>query len=416
MKCLFSFKKSVTKFFIPPLLSACLVLFVLILSGCGSQEQSTIPLYEVTETPFSIEVEGFGEIEAAQSQKIMTPGRRAMTIAWLKDENTYVEKGEVIARFDAQQILKDSRDEELALMLLEQDIIKSNAQQNQAKQDIYSDQSFVKYEFDFTDRFAIDDLRVYSQLEIIDTLANREFLEAKDEFLEWKETSIVEQHTNEIAVLDIRKTGVETLFNRHQQALSSLEVVSPFSGLLVYEKDRRGEKPAIGQSVFPGKAIAQIPNLDNMQASLFVQANDAIDLAKGLSVDIRLDAFPNTVFNGVIAQVSGFPRSIERGNPVTYFEIVVTLLEQDKSMMQPGRKLTAKIDVKAPTEKLVVPLQSLYFEDGSTYVYLQEGNKFSKRFVVSGRKNLYLVEIKEGLSGGDVIALSLPQKQQVQGS
>jgi HlyD family secretion protein len=390
-----------------------LVFSALILSGCGAKEQSTIPLYEVTESPFSIEVEGFGEIEAAQSQKIMTPGRRPMTIAWLKDENTHVDKGEVIARFEAQQILKDSRDEELELMLLEQDIVKSNAQQNQAKQDIDSDQSFVKYEFDFTDRFAIDDLRVYSQLEIIDTLANREFLEAKDEFLEWKETSIVEQHTNEMAVLDIRKTGVVTVFNRHQQALSSLEVVSPFAGLLVYEKDRRGEKPAIGQSVFPGRPIAQIPNLDNMQASLFVQANDAIDLAIGLTVDVRLDAFPNNVFSGEIAEVSGFPRSIERGNPVTYFEIVVKLLEQDKSMMQPGRKLTAKIDVKAPTEKLVVPLQALYFDDGSTYVYLQDGNKFTKRSVVSGRKNLYLVEITKGLSDGDVIALSLPQKQQV---
>ena len=397
-------------------LTPSLVLAVMFLSGCGSQEQSSIPLYKVIQTPFSIEVEGFGEIEAAQSQKIMTPGRRAMTIAWLKDENTYVEKGEVIARFDAQQILKDSRDEELQLMLLAQDIVKSNAQQNQAKQDIDSDQSFVKYEFDFTDRFAIDDLRVYSQLEIIDTLANRDFLEAKDDFLEWKETSIVEQHSNENAVLDIRKTGVETMFNRHQQALSSLEVVSPFSGLLVYEKDRRGEKPAIGQSVFPGRPIAQIPNLDNMQASLFVQANDAIDLAKGLAVDIRLNAFPNKVFSGEISNVSGFPRSIERGNPVTYFEIVVTLLEQDKSMMQPGRKLTAKINVKAPTDQLVVPLQALHFEDGSTYVYLQEGNEFSKQSVVSGRKNLYLVEITEGLSNGDVIALSLPQKQQVQGS
>jgi HlyD family secretion protein len=393
-----------------------LALSALLLSGCGTQEQSNIPLYEVIETPFAIQVEGFGEIEAAQSQKIMTPGRRAMTIAWLKDENTYVEKGEVIARFDAQQILKDSRDEELALMLLEQDIIKSGAQQNQAKQDIDSDQSFVKYEFDFTDRFAIDDLRVYSQLEIIDTLANRDFLEAKDDFLEWKETSIVEQHTNENAVLDIRKTGVETIFNRHQQALSSLEVVSPYSGLLVYEKDRRGEKPAIGQSVFPGRPIAQIPNLDDMQASLFVQANDAIDLAKGLPVDIRLDAFPNKVFSGEIADVSGFPRSIERGNPVTYFEIVVKLLEQDKSMMQPGRKLTAKIDVKAPTNQLVVPLQALHFEDGITYVYIQKGAKFNKQSVVSGRKNLYLVEITEGLSNGDVIALSLPQQQQVQGS
>lgn len=388
----------------------------LLIMGCTADEQSSVPLYEVTEIDFAIEISGFGEIEAAQSQKIFTPGRRPMTIAWLKSENSFVEKGEIIARFDAQQILKDSREEELELLSLEQDINKSNAQQNQAKQDIDSDQVFVKQEFEFVDRFAIDDLRIYSQLEIIDTFANRDFLEAKDDFLTWKETSIVEQHTSEMAVLDIRKRGMQTKFDQHQQALSSLEVLSPYNGLLVYEKDRRGEKPAIGQTVFPGRAIAQIPNLDSMQATLFVQANDAIDLAVAQTVNIRLDAFPETVFVGKIASVSGFPRSIERGNPVTYFELTVTLIEQDKTMMQPGRKLTAQIDVKAATKSLVVPLQSLHFENGSTYVYVQAGSKFKKQNVSSGRKNLYLVEITNGLNSGDMIALSVPADQIVQES
>lgn len=394
-----------------------LILFcILLILSCSSEQISNVPTYEVTSIEFSIDVKGFGEIQAAQSQKIMTPGRRPMTIAWLQDENTYVEKGEVIAKFDAQQILKDSREEELELMLLQQDILKSNAQQNQAKKDVNSDQTFVKYEFDFTDRFAIDDLRIYSQLEIIDTLANRDFLVAKDEFLDWKETSIVEQHNSEIAVLDIKKSGVTTKYEQHQQALNSLEVISPYSGLLVYEKDRRGEKPAIGQTVFPGRPIAQIPNLDNMQASLFVQANDAIDLANGQSVDIRLDAFPDKVFRGEIENVSGFPRSIERGNPVTYFEVVVKLLEQDKSMMQPGRKLTANINVKAPTETLVVPLQALHFDEGASYVYVQENNLFSKQPVQSGRKNLYLVEITNGLESGDVIALTKPKPINLKGN
>jgi multidrug efflux pump subunit AcrA (membrane-fusion protein) len=390
------------------LFSFAIVSSLVLLGACGAPEQSSVPLYEVSPIDFSIKVKGFGEIEAAQSQKIMTPGRRPMVISWLKPENSMVEKGEVIARFDAQQILKDSREEELELLSLEQDIVKSNAEQNQAKQDVDSDQTFVKQEFEFVDRFAIDDLRIYSQLEIIDTFANRDFLEAKDDFLIWKEISIDEQHNSEIAVLDIRKRGMQTKFDQHQQALSSLEVVSPYNGLLVYEKDRRGEKPGIGQTVFPGRAIAQIPNLDNMQATLFVQANDAIELAEKQAVNIRLDAFPQKTFNGLVKSVSGFPRSIERGNPVTYIELTVALIEQDKSMMQPGRKLTGEIDVKASSKSLVVPLQALFFEGGSSFVYLQSGSKFEKRPVISGRKNLYLVEITSGLSDGDVIALSAP--------
>ena len=32
---------------------------------------------------------------------------------------------------------------------------------------------------------------------------------------------------------------------------------APYSGLLVYVKDRRGEKPSVGNTVFPGSPIAE---------------------------------------------------------------------------------------------------------------------------------------------------------------
>nr|WP_136252845.1 efflux RND transporter periplasmic adaptor subunit [Ningiella ruwaisensis] len=379
-----------------------------VILGCAEQENSLIPEYAVEKSAFDITVTGFGEIEAAQAQRINSPGTRPMTLAWLIPENTVVEQGEVIARFDAQQILKESRTEELEMMKIQQDIVRSSAAQSQQMREVESDQVFVRHEFDFVDRFAIDDLRIYSQLEIIDTLENRDFLEAKNKFLDWKESSIDQQHGSEMAVLDIKKQGHATKFQRHQEALSSLEVVSPYSGLIIYEKDRRGEKPAVGQTIFPGRVIAQIPNLDAMQAKVYVLANDAIDLAAEQKVEIRLDAFPDKTFSGKIANVAGFPRSIERGNPITYYEVTVSLDKQDKTVMQPGRKLTATIHVKAPSETLVVPIQALHHANGTSYVYLKNGNEYIQRNVESGRKNLYSVEITQGLEEGDVIALSPP--------
>lgn len=378
------------------------------LAAC-EEEQSSIPTYQVKERDFNISVSAFGEIEAAEAQKIASPGNQPMILEWLAPENSIVQAGDVIARFDAQRIIKDSREEELEMLKLQQDMSKNNAIQNQQQKDIESDQTFVKHEFAFVDRFAIDDLRIYSQLEIIDTLQNRDFLEAKDDFLEWKESSIDQQHESESAVLNIRNSGHAAKFKRYQQALSKLEVVAPYSGLLIYEKDRRGEKPSVGQTVFPGRPIANIPNLDNMQARIFVLANDAIDLAIDQKVNIRLDAFPERLFTGKVNNVAGFPRSIERGNPVTYYEITVSLDEQDKMLMQPGRKISADILVKEPELSLVVPLQAIHHDEGKSYVYLKSGSEFSRREVTSGRKNQYLVEITEGVSAGDVIALSIPE-------
>jgi multidrug efflux pump subunit AcrA (membrane-fusion protein) len=374
--------------------------------GCGDDKPSTIPTYEVNTQRFSIEINADGEIEAAESQKIIAPGRRPMMLAWLADENTHVNEGDVIARFDAERITRDKNEEEFAVRKLQQDIINSQASQTQEKQDIKSEQNFIEEEFAFVDRFAIDDLRIYSQLDIIDTLQNRDFLEAKDSFLAWKETSVLEQHDSAMSVLDIKKQGHQSKLQQYLSALKQLEVTAPYSGLLVYVKDRRGEKPSVGNTVFPGSPIAEIPNLENLQARLYVLADDAIDLANGQNVDIQLDAFPNKTFSGELSSVAAFPREIKRGNPIKYYELTASINDQDTTILKPGRKLSATIRVTQPMDTIAVPLQSIIYEQEQSFVYLQTGNEFSKQPVTTGRKNLYFIEITSGLTLNDAIALS----------
>ena len=376
------------------------------LTACSQAPESMTPLYKVVEQEFAITVEATGEIEAADAKKIIAPGRRPMMIAWLAPENTQVQAGDVIARFDAEQITRSKREEEFEMLKIQQDIINSNAAQSQEKQDILSEQAFVAEEFAFVDKFAIDDLRLYSQLEIIDTLQNRDFLEAKDEFLDWKEDSVLEQHASEMSVLNIKKKGFAAKVKRYDSALSQLEVKASHSGLLVYVKDRRGEKPAIGNTVFPGSPIAQIPNLDNLQTKLYVQANDAIDLAPEQSVDIVLDAFPERKFTGKLTKVAKFPRSISRGNPIKFYELNSNFEQSDKNILQPGRKLSAKIHVKAASPSLAVPLQSVIYEQEKSFVLVQQNGDFVKTPITTGRKNLHFIEVIDGLNSGDKIALS----------
>ena len=393
------------------LLSILLTMFLL---GCAEDIQNTIPTYQVNTQEFAIEITATGEIEAAESQKIITPGRRPMMLSWLAEENTYVNEGDIIARFDAERITRDKNEEEFAVRKLQQDIINSQAAQTQEKQDIKSEQSFVEEEFAFVDRFAIDDLRIYSQLDIIDTLQNRDFLEAKDSFLSWKEDSVLAQHDSAMSVLDNQQQGHQSKLQQYLSALKQLEVKAPYSGLLVYVKDRRGEKPSVGNTVFPGSPIAEIPNLENIQARLYVLANDAIDLAEGQRVDVQLDAFPNKSFSGQLTSVAAFPREIKRGNPIKYYELTASIDEQDTRILKPGRKLSATISVTKPMNAIAVPLQSISYEQEQSFVYLQKGNEFMLQPVTTGRKNLYFIEITSGLTLKDEIALSAVTVGEVQ--
>lgn len=378
------------------------------LFACGEAPQSSIPLYQVESKAFAVVIPAEGELEAAQAERITTPGRRPMTIDWLEEENSWVTKGQVVARFDSQQLVLDSRKEELEMMLLDMDMRQQNAEETQQQNELNSEKVLVGKEFTFVDTFAIDDLRLYSKLEIIDTLSNRDYLGAKEEFIEWKESSIGDRNQSALEVLDIRKGGHQAKYQRHQSALAQLEVLAPYDGMLVYEKNWRGEKASVGQTVFPGSTIAKIPNLEKMQAKLYVLDKNAIDLKVGQTVQVSLDAYPDEHLSGKVLSVSGFSRTIKRGNPTKYFELTVSI-DQQSSSLQPGAKVVASISVSENQPKTIIPLQAIFNENSENYVYLKNAQNFQKQSVKTGDKNLYFVEIIEGLTAGDTIALSIPE-------
>jgi len=389
-------------------LSCCLSLSaVLLLGACGDPEVATIPTFEVTSRPFAIVIPAFGELESAEAQNISAPGRRPMMIDWLAEENTRVTKGQVVARFDAELLLLDSREEELEMLLLDKDLRKTYAEKIKQENELNSEQVFVGKEFNFVDTFAIDDMRLYSKLEIIDTLSNRDYLGAKEEFIDWKQDSIGERNQSSVQILDIRKQGHEAKYVQHQEALSQLEIYAPYDGLLVYEKNFRGDKPSIGQTVFPGSTIAKIPNLEKMQAKIYVLDKDAIGLKSGQEVELTLEALPEHPLIGHLASVSGYSRTIKRGNPTKYFELTVAIPSSDIKL-QPAQKVVAQIKASEALNKITIPLQAIFNEKGENFVYLQKGSDFVKQTVSTAEKNLHFVEIVTGLSAGDVIALSVP--------
>lgn len=389
------------------LISLALVLGLLV--SCSDAPKDTIPTFHVSQQTFNIEIPAFGELEASEAEFINAPGRQPMMIEWLAEENSRVKKGEVVARFDAEQLLLDSRREELEMLLLDEDMQSKEAEKVEQQTALKSDKVFVAKEYEFVDKFAIDDLRLYSKLEIIDTLSNRDYLGAKDEFIEWKSDSIGERIQSSVDVLDIRKKGHQAKFKRHKEALDKLEVTAPYDGLLVYQKNWRGEKPSVGLTVYPGQGIAKIPNLAEMQAKIFVLDKNAIDLEAGQSVEIKLEAEPDQVLAGKIKSVSGFSRTIERNNPIKYFEVQVELGKDDLGL-KPGAKVLANIIAQDETSKITIPLQAIFNDKGDNYVYLKQGATFVRQSITTGKKNLHVVEVLTGLDVGDEIALSSPEE------
>ena len=384
-----------------------IILGVCLLSACSEAPISPL-LYQVKSQSFAIEVPAEGELFAAKATIISAPVSRGgvQNISWLAPEFSIVKAGDIIARFDGEAMQVKSRNKENEMAITQQEIIEKTGMLYKELDAINRDIGMVEQERLFAENFSIDDVRIRSKLEIIDSLQNTAYLASKQEYLHWKNDSFSDSSAGDMGLLEMKLQQKQDKLTQLTASLNQLEIKAPHDGLLAYKANWRGEQPRAGQSVWPGQKIAELPNIKEMKAKLFVIESEAIELAEGKEVNLYLFAHVDKPFTGKISSVAPFPKSIKRGNPQKYFEVEVILEQQNTELFVPGRKLQAQILIEKAQDKLIVPLQSVFTKENSSYVYLFEDNEFKMTEVVLGPANLSHVEIVSGLKSGQQISLT----------
>jgi len=384
------------------------IIISLALLSIACEEQKPTMLYQVQEQSFAIEIPAKGELFAAKATVISSPVSRGgvQNIAWLAPEYSTVKKGDVIARFDGEAMEVESERNQNEAAIIAQDILEKSGSLNKDLYAINKDISVVGQEKAFADQFSIDDVRIRSKLEIIDSMQNTAYLGVKQDYLHWKSDSFNESSMGDMSLLEMKQQQKQSKLAQLSESLEKLEIKAPHDGLLAYKANWRGEKPRAGQSIWPGQKIAELPDINEMKAKLFVIESEAVGLVVDKTVNLQLFAHVDKPFSGRISSVAPFPKSIKRGDPQKYFEIEVSLDEQNTQLFVPGRKLQAQIVVEQAQPKLIVPLQSVFTKDNRSFVYLYNGKDFTQAEVELGKANLSHVEVISGISAGQHISLT----------
>ncbi|GAA5132626.1 efflux RND transporter periplasmic adaptor subunit [Thalassotalea piscium] len=384
----------------------------LVLFGCTESESPPL-LYHVEEKPFDVKIPAKGELFAAQATAINAPmsSNGMQVIAWLAPEFSHVKKGDVIIRFDGESMQVESKNKLNELAKTQQDMLEKSGALNKELSGINKDMIMVDQEKLFAEQFSIEDERIRSKLEIIESLQNAEYLGTKQDYLNWKSDSFSESAKGDMGLLEMKQQLHQTKIDQLSARLSQLEVKAPHDGLLAYKVNWRGEKARTGQTMWPGQKIAELPDTSVMKAKLWVIENEAIDLGKGKKVSLRLNANAQQVYYGTIAAVTAFPKTIRRGDPQKYFEVIVELDEQHPDQFVPGQKVEALITVMAKKSRLIVPKQSVFSDRNQSYVYLYKSGDFIKNKVEIGQSSLSYFEITSGLTSGQEISLISQEKR-----
>ncbi|TDR23820.1 efflux RND transporter periplasmic adaptor subunit [Marinicella litoralis] len=383
-----------------------------LLLSCGNEEKLSTPVIQVVEDKVLFEIHAEGELEAVKSTPITAPAtsRRPQTLAWIKPQFSPVKAGEVVAKFDGSTFQIEVDETSFEIQKLMYSMLAKDREIDNSKFSFGAEAQVIDYEYDLAKQFNIDDPLLYTKIEMIEAGDNEEFLKAKADHIDKVEENFEEKSQTEKAVLESSKQVQVAKLEMNNASLSALEVIAPHDGLFVLEPSWDGSLPEPGKSIFPGGKLASLPDLSLMQAKVYVPEVEAIGIKEGIAVKVTLHAFSDTTFDGTVSSISKTAQPKERDNPVKYFTVLVALDVSNNEQLKPGQRLDASIHVVEQARGMVVPIQTVFREQNSTWVYLQKGDQFTQQPITTGFCSSSLCTIEKGLNDGDVIALSQPYK------
>jgi HlyD family secretion protein len=391
-------------------IAAVLLLGVVVALAFGGGDEDAVPMYRVKPEKFTRRVTADGTLKAVKATPISAPSEagRPMKIAWIATEGALVKKGDVIVRFDPtefeNELLIGSEDRSTAANKL----TKATTDAKATRTNLQRDAKQADSELQSAKRFKFDDAEIFSRYQRIESEVDEglagEKKEHAQEVLSVRET-LARAESDLIAIED-RKAMFRV--RTAESGLKALEILAPYDGILVLQRDWRGEIPRIGATVWAGSPIGEIPDLSAMKAEVFVLEADAAGLAADKKATLWLESNPDVKYEGKITQLDKLARPRTRGVPVQYFGVTVSLDRTEPNVMKPGARVRAVLEVENLDRAFAIPRQALFEKEGKRIVYRRRADKFEPVEVVISSSSAGRVVVTKGLVEGDELALQDP--------
>ena len=163
------------------------------------------------------------------------------------------------------------------------------------------------------------------------------------------------------ASYDLETSQVEqaraALLSREDE-LSKTRLVAPKYGIVTSLTKEEGEM-ALGGMFNPG-VLMTIADLSFMEVLVDVNENDVVTINVGDTTEIEIDAFPDTLFYGVVSEIAHTAQNLNMGSQqqVTNFKVQVKILDPPKRI-RPGMSSTVNIISETIKNTISIPIQSL---------------------------------------------------------
>jgi HlyD family secretion protein len=231
-----------------------------------------------------------------------------------------------------------------------------------------------------------------------------------------------------LAVLEERRNKSRLSMQVAQLNIDNMTVKSPIGGLIAV-KDNQDSTGGFfiwgmalpeyrpGDLVNPGRTIAEVLEIENMEILAKVSENDRGNINPGQPIEVRVDTLPGQTLSGKVKTVAGTTsRGGWWGSSGSERKFDATFqLDKLFAELRPG--ITAQIIIVGDEvrDALYLPRQALFEKDGKPIAYVRSGDEFQAREVTIKYRTESQVSI-EGLKEGDEVALVNPEAKSKPGA
>jgi HlyD family secretion protein len=382
----------------------------------GGDDPDQVPTFVVVKDKLVRQVLAEGNLRAVKATPLTVPKTGgdwgAMKVAWLAADGTHVKKGDVVVKFDPTDPEKRLVDGQSDLASSDARLQAENIKGKSAVEARDNAAKLAGQELEQTRKFQSKDKDIYSRNQIIESEIDEKLAGAKQQHAE--NTKQIERNLSrsKANLIGVEQQKAKLAINHAKKALEQMQVVAPHDGIFVLQRNWRGEVPKVGEQMWAGQPVGEIPLLDAMEVEVFVLEIDGSGLAEKQRAEIVIEARPETIYKGKVRLVDKLAKPRIGGVPIQYFAVVVELEKTDPVAMKPGQRVRAKLSLgEASDDALVVPRQAILNKDGKNLVYRRtERGDFETVQVELGPSTSGRIVIKKGLSVGDQIALRDPTR------
>ena len=318
-------------------------------------------------------------------------------------EGKQVKAGEQLITFEAQRIREDLQRFQNELDQATKELEKTRTQINLERQELQTrlaaaENNYEKLKLKQTRELGVESLNKVEEDRLAFEQARRE-VEAIKERLDWHKKS--SEATYQIIVS--KKARAENKVNEIKKGMENFQAKADRDGVVIYKTKWNGDKFRVGENVWMGQMILEIPDLNTIIAEAFVPEVNIGKVKTGQRAEVTIDAFTDKVYSGSIKSVGTLVRPKAWDIPNKILDIQIALDQLDTSIMRPSMSVKAKVETSSIENCLAVPLKAVRTTAEGSMIKVKTDQGWREQLVKLGESNGTEVVIIEGLKAGDRI-------------